>query len=849
MSILNKLALKELKLNKRRTITTIIGIMLSSALVCAVAGMITSFQQTLVNSAIAYDGNYHAGYSSVKYEDYKALDVKGIRLSFVTQELGCAKAEKMASTGRYIYVNEYDAVALKNYGINLLEGELPSNSNELIISNEFNETSGKKYKVGDKVTLTFGNRYFKGEQVSDHEYFQYDYTTPELTEVDKETFIPKNSKEYTIVGIMDYMSYSITGNYAAGPLVISKIDEYKSVVNVYTLFSNPSQYKELSYEVGEALNASEQSINFELLGWQGGSLSKTSSTLLYTVGGIVIGIIIISSVFVIRNSFSISVVEKHKQYGMLASIGATPKQIRHSVLFEALTIGLIAIPLGILCGIIAIFVLVLLINAILGDFLGTINFVYYLPVMPIIVTVIATLVTIILSALIPAIIASHTSPIDALRNTKDIKIKSKKLKTPSIIKKIFGVGGDLAYKNLNRSKKKYRTTVVSLVVSIVIFISLSTFIHYGFKIGFIYYQDLNYNVSVQVYNTNSEDDRLEAINKIIKLNNIKYYSLMREISLDIPLELLTPDANSVTYGGSTRSVNIISVGREEYERFVKRVGGSISDYKDGAILIDKTYANINGVYTEINYLNIDEGEMLKGTSGYYDSEVEQFIESNFEIKIIKRTDEVPMGINLSSEYGAAYLIVSDEYMDNLVINNHINTIYIDSDNSKQLCKDIDEIEISSGNIEYTNVDEIAKMIDAMILVISIFLYGFIAVITLIGVTNIFNTITTNMFLRSKEFAILKSTGMTDKEFNRMINLESVLYGLKSLVIGIPIGIALSHLIYTAFTGRLQVPYVLPMSAILISIIFVFIIVYITMRFSMKKINKQNIIETIRNDNI
>lgn len=849
MNILNKLALRELKLNKRRTITTIIGIMLSAALVCAVAGMITSFQQTLVNSAIAYDGNYHAGYSSVKYEDYKALDVEGIKSSFVTQELGCARAEKMANSDRYIYVNEYDDVALKNYGVNLLEGKLPSNSNELIISNEFNETSGKKYKVGDKVTLTFGNRYFKGEQVSDHEYFQYDYTNSELTEVDKEAFVPKYSKEYTIVGIMDYMSYSITGNYAAGPLVISKIDEYKSIVNAYTLFSNPSQYKDLSDKVGEALNTDEKTINTELLGWQGGNLSKTSSTLLYTVGGIVIGIIIISSIFVIRNSFNISVVEKHKEYGMLASIGATPKQIRHSVLFEALTIGLIAIPLGILCGIIAIFVLVFLINAILGDFLGTINFAYYLPVMPIIVTVMATLVTIILSALIPAVIASHTSPIDALRNTKDIKIKSKKLKTPNIIKKIFGVGGDLAYKNLKRSKKKYRTTVVSLVVSIVIFISLSTFIQYGFKIGFIYYQDLNYNVSVNIYNTDKAEDQLEATDKIIKLDNIKYYSLRRETSIDIPFELLTPGANTYTHGDLTRSVNIISVGRDEYERFVKRVGGSISDYKDGAILIDKTYANINGVYTEINYLNIDAGEMLKGTHGYYDRELGEFIENDFEIKIIKRTDELPMGIDVSSDYGTAYLIVSEEYMDSLVKNTYTNTIYIDSDNPKQLCKELDELELSSGNIEYTNLDEIAKMLDAMILIISIFLYGFIAVITLIGVTNIFNTITTNMFLRSKEFAILKSTGMTDKEFNRMVNLESVLYGLKSLVIGIPIGIALSYLIYTAFTSKLQVPYVLPISAILISIIFVFIIVYITMRFSMKKINKQNIIETIRNDNI
>ena len=137
----------------------------------------------------------------------------------------------------------------------------------------------------------------------------------------------------------------------------------------------------------------------------------------------------------------------------------------------------------------------------------------------------------------------------------------------------------------------------------------------------------------------------------------------------------------------------------------------------------------------------------------------------------------------------------------------------------------------------------------MVLVISIFLYGFIAVITLIGITNIFNTITTTMKLRSKEFAMLKSVGMTKKEFNRMIRLESIFYGMKALIIGIPIGIALSYLIYMAFLNSIEVPYAMPIRAIIISIIFVLVLISIIMKFSINKINKQNIIETIRNDNI
>ena len=133
--------------------------------------------------------------------------------------------------------------------------------------------------------------------------------------------------------------------------------------------------------------------------------------------------------------------------------------------------------------------------------------------------------------------------------------------------------------------------------------------------------------------------------------------------------------------------------------------------------------------------------------------------------------------------------------------------------------------------------------------VGIFLYGFIIVISLIGITNIFNTITTNMELRKQEFAMLKSVGMTTKEFNRMIRLESLFMGVKSLFFGIPIGIALSYIIYHFLSEESGIPYKLPIVAIIISIAVVFILISLIMKYSMSKINKQNTIETIRNENI
>jgi putative ABC transport system permease protein len=106
-----------------------------------------------------------------------------------------------------------------------------------------------------------------------------------------------------------------------------------------------------------------------------------------------------------------------------------------------------------------------------------------------------------------------------------------------------------------------------------------------------------------------------------------------------------------------------------------------------------------------------------------------------------------------------------------------------------------------------------------------------------------------MYLRRQEFAMLKSVGMTKKEFNRMIRLESIFMGVKSLLFSIPIGTCLSYLIYHFLSEDSGIPYRLPILAIIISILAVFILISVIMKYSMNKINKQNIIESIRNENI
>ncbi len=567
-------------------------------------------------------------------------------------------------------------------------------------------------------------------------------------------------------------------------------------------------------------------------------------TMLYSLGGVVIFIIIVSSIFVIKNSFSISITEKIKQYGILSSIGATSKQIKKNVLFEGFVLGIIAIPLGILCGMFAVFVLIHLMNFILAEALNGITFVYKVPYLPILITILFSSITIYFSSIFSARKAGKISPIEAIRSNSEIKISSKKVRGSKIIKKIFKIGGDISYKNLKRNKRKYRTTVISLIVSITIFISLSSFIDFGFKMSNEYYKEMNYNFII--YNRQNIEENKENANdffqEISKNDNVDEYTIYKTKNFLSTSENYS-DFGKRYYRDSEADIRLIAVGEEEYKKVLKKIGLDMDECENKGILYDNTTVFENQKKKNGNIYDIKNNSKL--TLNFVDKDGIK-TEEQLEIDIIKREEKVyPMG--LSEEVA---ILVSDKFIEKLDYKQNI--MYVMSNNTNALSEEINNLKKSNDSynmISYSDLEASRRSENAMVLVISIFLYGFIAVITLIGVTNIFNTITTNMNLRQKEFAMLKSIGMTKKEFDRMIRLESIFYGFKSLIIGIPIGILGSYFVYKAFSRGMEMSYRLPIMAIIIAIIFVFLIIGLIMKYSLSRINKQNIIETIRNENI
>lgn len=895
MKILNKLTVKNLKLNKSRTIVTIIGIMLSCALIMVVAGMAASAQQTMVNLQINITGNYDL---FVKGANKKIIDNaqanRNVKDIYIKQNLGCAYLPQAKfDTKPYINVVAFNEKSFTDcFNVTLKEGRLPQNGNELVLSQSVIENSKADYKLGDTVTLDLGKRvYVSGDEIplDDTDYFNDTKGTEKLVDTHKKT--------YTVVGVFNKVSssYFAADSNSASSSAFTLAEENADINDLFISFTSDGE-KDYITSSGEILNLTgddfdnlkndfevylengdfdEASINKDLLRYKGFALSDEYMSMLFSLAVIIIVIIAISSIFVIRNSFAISITEKTKLYGMLASIGATSKQIRHNVLFEGFVLGIIGIPAGILLGVGVIALLVVILNALLENMLNGISFVYAVPWWVAVISAVMSAVIILFSTLSSAFRASRIAPITAIRGNNDIKInknKRKSYKAPRFIKKLFGVGGEIAYKNLKRSKKKYRTTVISIIVTVAMFISISTFIEYGMKITGDHFKDIPYNITVKANDKLSYDEYENIYKRIIADTDINssikacenYYGNIVGLT-----DYYTEDAKAAELSGGDLAY-VFGVDNKSFKEYVTALGYNYDDVKDKALITnDFKYYNSDNILIKGKEFDLPMNTVVKlypnGNPSYTEDDIKEiqktdpdFVYNPDDYKSVDLViydtinKEVPGSIvsGIMSTLNEGSVLVSEDYFKKLFAEDNEYTsrvIVIDSADPVNTVEYINNLDIE--NLDVFNINEQKEMMNAVVLIIAIFAYGFIIVISLIGITNVFNTINTNMRLRSKEFAMLKSIGMTKKEFNRMIRLESLFYGLKSLLIGVPLGLLGGYAIFKATGNTIMLDYSFPTMAVLISIVFVFFVVWLIMKISISKVNKQNIIETIRNDNI
>ena len=850
MSILNDLTIKNLKLNKKRTIVTIVGIILSTALMVGIGLLFSSFQDYMIRETISYNGKYEAEYGDVSLDKLNSIDKKDFSY-FYQKAIGFSKFDSANEYKPYLYISSVNKEYFNE--LHLISGRFAENDSELVISNHINTNGGASYKIGDIITLKYGERVVEGvNTLTNNEYYE------------EETLNIVGEKTYTIVGIVErsnFEDYSASG-YSTFTL---DMNDKEGTVNVFVMFNNKKKIIKQSEDLAKKLGYDNAiSYNSTLLALYGESTYGNIMKSMITMIVIMLSLVSIGCIVVIYNSFAISVMERKKEFGLLSSIGATKKQLSYTVFFEALIEGIIGIILGICGAYIGIGIVILIINNLIGDIL-VLKLNLVTNIMFIIIPVIFMILVIFISALVPSRRAAKVSPIEAIRQNDDIKINKKKIKTGKLVNKLFGIEGEIALKNIKRNKKKYRVTIVSLFISIVLFISFSSYMNYTIDTASSVMGEVPYDYQISYFgdDPNNDKEALDKINEIVKSSDVKEYVSYSVSNLSIIGNYTYSDEYLDFYKSAYGDDGIKALTNLKYQYISIYILDDISynKYKeligldkDSVILLNKfkgvSYGNnkrvnydipvINNGDINIKICNFDDNDEDVDTTKYCNKKIDNIFVTNKSFDLIEE-------FSYMSDFK---LIVNKKLYDNISDSGthytQFNIISDNTDNIDKLTKELDKYD----NVNYTNVKESMKQANNMILVIKILMYGFIGLVTLIGVTSVFNTISTSMALRKREFAVLRSIGLTRKGFNKILFFESLFFGLKSLIYAIPVSLGVTIIIHYALADMMSInSIVIPWKAIIISIVSVFVIVLLTMMYSTSKIKKHNIIEQIREENI
>ena len=848
MSILNRLTIKNLHLNKKRTIVTIIGIILSTALMVGIGLLFSSFQDLMIRDTIGYSGKYEAKYNDVDL--IKLNDIKNKNFTyFYEKPIGFSKTQSSNEYKPYMYITSVNREYFDE--LKLIEGDIPKNENEIVISNHVITNGGLDYKVGDIVTFTYGSRNIDG-----------DITLANNELVDGEFLTNDGTHTYKIVGIVErsnFESYSASG-YTAFTI---DVNSDNGNVNLYVMFNKNKNIIKQSEELAKELNYNgDINYNSTLLALYGES---TYGNVMSSMGGmmiIMLSLVSIGCIIVIYNSFAISVMERKREFGLLSSIGATKKQIKKSVFYEALVVGVIGIVFGILGAYIGIGCVILIINNLISDML---EYKLYLVTnyLFIIIPVIFMIIVIGVSAFVPSRRASKVSPIEAIRQNDDIKINKKKIRTSKLVLKLFGIEGEIALKNIKRNKKKYRVTIVSLFISIVLFISFSSYMNYTLNTASSVMGEVPYDYRISYFGDDNNKEALDKIDEIVESSDVKEYVSYSVSNLSIIGNYTYSDEYLDFYKSAYGDDGIKALNNLKYQRIYILVldDNSYNKYKkligldkDSVILLNRfkgvSYGNnkrvnydipvINSGDINIKICNFDDNDEDMDTTKYCNKNIDNIFVTNKSFDLIEEfsyMDDFKLIVNKK---------LYDSILDGGTDFTQFNIISDNTNNIDKLIKELDKY----SNVNYINIKESMKQANNLILVVKILMYGFISLVTLIGVTSVFNTISTSMALRKREFAILRSIGLTRGGFNKMLFFESLFFGMKSLIFALPVSIGVTILIHYSLADMMSIStIIIPWKAIIISIVSVFIIVLLTMMYSSSKIKKHNIIEQIREENI
>ncbi len=867
MNIVNRVTLEHMKQNRRRTLVTIVGVIIAVAMITAVTTITGSFMDLFRRNTIRETGLWHVLFEQVPANRLDALlsDGNVDQISLYHDGLFAQIPDIATEQRPYLYVQRYTAQGLEQLPVTLVEGRMPQKEGEIVVSDKLALIGKVRYELGDTLKLNLGKRIGQAEDQSEFELpWQAGYE-------EDERFMPLREETYTVVGVIDPggMERNWYGGYQALALLDPAALEGETVNAKVALKQVDNGLYAWAEDMADRLGLEGYGTNSRLLTFSGVMNDPQLMRTMITCVGIVGGIIMIGAVSLIYNAFSISLSERSRQLGMLASIGATRQQKRRSVLFEGTVVGVISIPIGLLAGTVGMGITFACISPLVQQSMGVeepLKLVVSFPQMA--AAVAASVLTIALSAYAPAKRASQITPIDAIRQSADVTLKAKSVHTWSVTRKIFGFEAELGLKNMKRNRHRYRTTLFSLVVSVVLFLTASGFTYYLNHSYSLAQGEIPYDIMVSIQG--SEREEYEALLKQVmdtpNVEDIRATDTLYAYLL-AQADQLTPESRSrltMDNGAYPLAVNLIALDETHFKQYVQGCGLDpelvLASGEEGAVLVNALTLKEGHVFTQMDQLACSVGERLNLTYHYGDT-LEKEVQIPVTVAAIAdktvygdqwRQEDFPDQVMLITTWENLNRIYDGlpGTEENKRRNIEVNiTCQDDLAVEEALTQIANQNPYQDTHLDVYNMAESRRSSESAATIFSVFVYGFVILICAIAVANIFNTISTSIALRRREFAMLQSVGMTPRGFRKMIRFETLFYGIKALAYGLPISLAVLVLIYQALRENFSFAFSVPWVSVLGCIAGVFAIVGVTMVYAAAKTRKGNLIDALKQENL
>ncbi|WP_313758288.1 ABC transporter permease [Tissierella sp.] len=873
MKSYKEITYRYLKGQRNRTLLTILGIILSVALISAIGTIIVSARGALITEAIRENGSHHA-----KFVEIDKNQINEIINHVGVSEVGVSKVEGATAVKetteeeqedyglnipyRYIEIEGYEKKTIEMLPFNLKEGRFPENSDELAIEYWMASYFDKEVKLGDKIKLTMGNRIIGNDE-----------ETQDGQIVRKEIFEKTGEKEYTVVGFIK-PQYIWKGNLVTKGItgLDNKAEEgrYNAYIKIPNIKDAYKKITSIARDIGKMEKDFEY--NYRVLRLYAESMSQTFDKSMVVLLVFVVGLIIVSTIAVIYNAFNISVLERIAQFGLLRSVGATPNQIRGIVVKEALILSIVGIPIGLFSGVFAMRVVLYIISLLKSDIPLFKDMRITISGTVFLISTITGLVTVFLSAIGPARRAGRVSALEAVRNTGSFKKERfKRAKNSVFIRKILGIEGEIAYKNLRRNRKRFIITVFSMVISISLFITFSSFSNFMFKMGIVESKDMG---DFTIYgNMDDKEEEIytqlkstKDIERIYKVKRAYGEVLIEENKISKKMLEMTPYLLDKKKDDLARinNVQVTTIGDENFEKLKGLLKEGIVDIKalneeNGVLVINNTYAynQKTGRNFLIEGYGLKAGDKIQYASYYRDRQEDETVYKELTVAGVLDKGILGMEYNLN---GSINIITTEAIFDKLLtIDEMSDTKELESDlrmfiemkndgNIESVRAYLDELEEITPGLNYIDYAESAKENRVASIIVSIFLYGFVVIITLISSINIINTISTNIILRTKEIAMIKAVGMTQSGIKRMVALESLFYGIYAAIFGGIIGTGLSYILFNILMNIREFQWIIPWKNIITACMGAAIIALLSGAYPLKRINDKIIVESMRTEN-